>query len=90
MRGAVPRVPLQEIARRHDEERQDERVRLGEVERPLHVILRCLRIAERLAREGVEEKRVDERDGADDRCRAFEHGREGLCGASSVPLRQED
>ena len=86
MRGAVPRVPFQELARRRDEERQDERVRLGEVERPLHVILRRLRVTQRVAREGVEEERVDERGVADDRGRAFEHGREDLHGASSVLL----
>ncbi len=32
-------MPLEEVPRRHDEEREDERVRFGQVERPLDVVL---------------------------------------------------
>ena len=54
----VPRVSLEQLARRRDEEREDERVRLGEVERALHVVLGRLRVAEHVAREGIDDEGV--------------------------------
>jgi hypothetical protein len=90
VRRAVPWVALEEIARRHDEEREDERVRLGEVERPFHVVLGRLRVALCVARAGVEEERVDDREVPDDRSHACEHWCEDLDRGASVPLGQVD
>ena len=49
-----------------DEEREDERVRFGEVECALDVILGRRRIAEHVACEGVEHQRLDDREVAND------------------------
>ena len=95
MRRAVPGVPLEEIARRRDEEREDERVGLGEVECALDVVLCGPRVAEHGPCEGVEDERIDDRDVANHVRRAGlwrggEHRREVIDRRARIPLGEMD
>ena len=64
MGGAVARVTLEELAARAVQEREDQRVLLGQVERPFDGVLRGLRLAERVAGHGLQDQRADQDDHA--------------------------
>ena len=81
-------MPLQEVPRGRDEERQDERVRLGEVECALHVVLRRPRVAEHVVGEGIDDQGVYDREVEDRGSSAREHRREDIDSPMSVPLGQ--
>ena len=71
----VTRVALEQVPHRHNEERQDDGVGLRQVKGALDVVLGRTRIPQRLARERVQQQRVDHRHIPHDGRRARERGR---------------
>ena len=81
----MPRVALEQAARRRHHEGPDQPVRFGELERPLDVGLGGLRVAEEIARGCVEQECLDEqqRQGLG---RALKDGSDGVNRGLDVPI----
>jgi hypothetical protein len=79
-------MPLEEVPRRHHDEREDERVGFGDVKSSFDVALRRIAVAELVVCDRIQQQRLDHRSGADDRCRPVEHGRQRFDGRPVVAL----
>ena len=79
MRGTVPAQPFEDVGQRVQDERQQDALGLGRVQRPLQRRLCGLLVAELLAGGRVEDVRLDRRRRpVKGRRRALEHGREDV------------
>ena len=90
VRRAVPRVLLEQLARRREQKWQDERVGFRQVERALDVVLGRPRVADQVAGDGSDDEGGRERVVDDDRGFAGEDRSEHVKGSARIPFGDVD